>query len=61
MNYLVLWVENYKRNYRPEYNERKTTADVLPIRKNPNPTVNNQGKVRKPQAHLERNTKTQEP
>jgi len=46
--YPVKKVENYKRKYRPENNEPKTSTDVEPIRKNPVPTVNNQGIVRKP-------------
>ena len=50
----MLWVENYKRKYRPEYNDPKTSADVQPIRRNPNPTVNNRENVRKPPARLER-------
>jgi len=38
---------NYRRAYRPEYNEpKKTSTDVQPIRKLPTPTVNNQGKYR---------------
>jgi len=39
---------NYRRVYRPEYNEPKTTTDVQPIRKLPTPTVHNQGKYRNP-------------
>jgi len=57
----VLWVQDYKRKYRPENIEPKPSTDVLPIRKNSIPTVNNQGKVRKHQAHLERNTQNPKP
>ena len=31
---------NYKEHPKPEYNVPKTSADVQPISKNPNPTVN---------------------
>jgi len=39
---------NYRRAYRPEYNEpkKKSSTDVQPIRKLPTPTVNNHGKYR---------------
>jgi len=57
----VLWAENYQRKYSPENNKPKSSADVQLIRKNPLPIVNKKGKARKPQAQLERNTKTQEP
>jgi len=57
----MLWVENYKQKFRPENNEPRFSADMQPIRKDHTPTVNNQEKVRKPQAHPERNTQNPKP
>ena len=39
-NHIGTMGRNYKRNPKPEYDEPKTSADVQPISKNPNPTVN---------------------
>jgi len=47
--------------FRNENIKPKTSADMQPIRKKPTPTVNNQGKVRRPEAHLERNTQNPNP
>ena len=39
-NHIGTMDRNYKRNPKPEYNEPKMAADVQPISKDPNPTVN---------------------
>ena len=39
-NHIGTMGRNYKRNPKPEYNETITSAEVQPISKNPNPTVN---------------------
>jgi len=39
---------NYKRKYRPEYNEPKTSTAAQLIGKHSTPTVNNQMKAKKP-------------
>ena len=41
-NHVGTMGRNHKRNPKPENNEPKTSADVQPISKNPNPTVNKQ-------------------
>ena len=39
-NHIGTMGRSYKRILKPEYNEPKTSADVQPISKNPNQTVN---------------------
>ena len=53
---------NYRRNPKPEYHEPKTSTDVQPIRKKPQPTVNKQlAKQGNIKPNLERKTKYTKP